>query len=71
MSDAGMTAIAEPDRVSAPALEQVAMITPPKPTLRPKTAAQGTVYRSRFGDAHPINFGKVTPKHHAVHGVDV
>lgn len=71
VSEAGMTAIAEPDRVSTPALEQVAMITPPKPTLRPKSAARGKVYRSQFGDAHPINFGKFTPKHHAVHGVDV
>ncbi|WP_295813440.1 GH25 family lysozyme [uncultured Nitratireductor sp.] len=71
-SEAGMTAIAEPDRVTAPALEQVAMITPmPAPAVRPKSAARGKVYSSRFGDAHPINFGKVTPKHHAVHGVDV
>ena len=71
-SEAGMMAIAEPDRVSAPALQQVAMITPmPAPSVRPKSSSSGKVYRSRFGDAHPINFGKVTPKHHAVHGVDV
>ncbi|MGL4199660.1 MAG: glycoside hydrolase family 25 protein, partial [Allorhizobium sp.] len=25
----------------------------------------------RFSDAKPMNFGKVKPKHHAVHGVDV
>ncbi|WP_040676353.1 GH25 family lysozyme [Nitratireductor pacificus] len=74
VSEAGMTAIAEPDRVSTPALEQVALITPPKPQLRPEPAApatRGRVYRSRFSDAKPINFGKVTPQHHAVHGVDV
>lgn len=71
VSEAGMTAIGEPDRVSAPALEQVALITPPKPTLRPNSARRGQVYRSRFRDAKPINFGKAKPQHHAVHGVDV
>lgn len=29
------------------------------------------VYSQRFRDAKPINFGKVAPKHYAVHGVDV
>ncbi|MCR4267801.1 glycoside hydrolase family 25 protein [Nitratireductor sp. ZSWI3] len=72
--EAGMTAIAEPDRLAAPAFEQVevAMVTPPKPTLRPeRTGRRGQVYRSRFSDAKPVSFGKITPKHHAVHGVDV
>ncbi|MDS1135616.1 glycoside hydrolase family 25 protein [Nitratireductor indicus] len=70
-TDAGMTAIAEPDRLPAPAFEKVAMVTPPKPTLRPSAPRRGQVYRSRFSDAKPVSFGKVTPKHHAVHGVDV
>ncbi len=29
------------------------------------------VYRKRFSDAKPINFGRVQPRSHAVHGVDV
>ncbi|MCF3642553.1 glycoside hydrolase family 25 protein [Rhizobium sp. TRM95111] len=29
------------------------------------------IYGQKFRDAHPINFGKRTPRHYAVHGVDV
>lgn len=51
----------------------------PAPVLRPTitpgadAALQGRsrVYGQRFRDAKPINFGKVTPRHYAVHGVDV
>ncbi|PSM20295.1 MULTISPECIES: GH25 family lysozyme [Nitratireductor] len=70
--DVGVTALAEPDIVTAAAAEKVALIAPAKPASRPTPPAAGRkVMRQRFGDAHPINFGKVTPDDHAVHGVDV
>jgi lysozyme len=69
MTEAGMTALAEPED-AAPALQQVAMLAP-KPTIRPETPARGKIYRSRFKDAKPVSFGPVTPQHHPVHGVDV
>ena len=31
----------------------------------------GPIYQHRFRDAKPINFGKASPRHLAVHGVDV
>ncbi|MEQ9573578.1 MAG: GH25 family lysozyme, partial [Nitratireductor sp.] len=68
---AGVTALAEPDIVTAAAAEKVALIAPARPTVRPAPAPGGKVVRQRFRDAHPINFGKVTPADHAVHGVDV
>ncbi len=51
----------------------------PAPVLRPTitpgadAALQGRsrVYGQRFRDAKPINFGRVKPRHYAVHGVDV
>ncbi|MCC8931453.1 GH25 family lysozyme [Rhizobium sp. 'Codium 1'] len=55
----------------------VAMLAPPvSPLAAPEEpAARSTgrhrVYNQRFSDAKPMNFGKVKPKHHAVHGVDV
>jgi len=75
VSEAGMTALADGD-AQAPGLQQVAMLMPPRPTARPEAAASTPgmtrkIYRSRFGDAKPINFGRVTPQQHAVHGVDV
>jgi lysozyme len=39
-----------------------------KPALRSQS---GTVHGPRFRDAKPIRFGRVSPKHYAVHGVDV
>jgi lysozyme len=64
ISQAGMTALAEPDVQATPALEQVAM-------LMPGASAAGKIHPARFSDAKPINFGPVKPDHHAVHGVDV
>lgn len=61
-----LNALAEPDRVDSPALRQVAMAAPSRPSV-PKHA----VHRQRFGEAKPVSFGRVTPQHHAVHGVDV
>ncbi len=55
----------------------VAMLVPPNPALAApeepaaRTAGRHRVYNQRFSDAKPMNFGKVKPKHHAVHGVDV
>lgn len=55
----------------------VAMLVPPTSPLavpeQPagRSAGRHRVYDQRFRDAKPINFGKVKPKHHAVHGVDV
>jgi lysozyme len=48
----------------------------PVAALRPAVDPSGgyqrlRVYGQRFRDAKPINFGKVAPKHFAVHGVDV
>ncbi|MCX8999219.1 glycoside hydrolase family 25 protein [Rhizobiaceae bacterium BDR2-2] len=51
----------------------------PKPSLKPTISPDADravrsrmrIYSQRFGDAKPINFGKVTPRHYAVHGVDV
>jgi lysozyme len=39
-----------------------------KPALRGQS---GAVHGPRFRDAKPIRFGRVSPKHYAVHGVDV
>ncbi|WP_377298162.1 GH25 family lysozyme [Rhizobium sp. SGZ-381] len=41
------------------------------PALREPSGARSRIYRHRFGDAKPINFGRVSPRNHAVHGVDV
>ncbi|KPF42085.1 glycoside hydrolase family 25 protein [Rhizobium sp. G187] len=56
----------------------VSRLVPPTPAVmapeEPAASSSGgrhRVYSQRFRDAKPINFGKVKPKHHAVHGVDV
>jgi lysozyme len=58
---------AEPD-----ARVEMAFAAPPalaeKPALRGQS---GAVHGPRFRDAKPIRFGRVSPKHYAVHGVDV
>ncbi len=58
---------AEPDA-------RVEMAFAPPASLASKPALQrqsGTVHGPRFRDAKPIRFGRVSPKHYAVHGVDV
>lgn len=45
------------------------LAAPEEPAAR--SATRHRVYNQRFSDAKPMNFGKVKPKHHAVHGVDV
>lgn len=68
---AAVTSLAEPDSVSTPATMQVAMVAPQRPAVGSGDTSRRTVYGQRFKDAKPINFGKVTPQHHPVHGVDV
>ena len=53
-----------------PRERQVAMLLPDNPAGN-APRSRSRVYSQNFRDAHPINFGKVKPKHYAVHGVDV
>jgi lysozyme len=68
VSQASMTALAEGDEETSPALEQVALLMP---AARPQSSSSGKIHPAHFSDAKPIDFGRVTPGHHAVHGVDV
>lgn len=49
----------------------LAMMVPDKPVTREAAPRAGTIYRKRFRDAKPINFGSSSPHKLAVHGVDV
>lgn len=42
-----------------------------EPQVRAAPGKRSRVYSQRFRDAKPINFGKASPRNHAVHGVDV
>lgn len=48
-----------------------ALVPTPRPATRSQKAIDAVIHPQRFRDAKPINFGKVAPKHYAVHGVDV
>jgi len=48
-----------------PSARPVAFVAPPAPPVR------GQIYRHRFRDAKPVNFGRASPQSLAVHGVDV
>lgn len=50
---------------------EIALVAPPKALAMPSPSHVGPVQRHRFRDAKPINFGKVSPRQMAVHGVDV
>lgn len=54
-----------------PPVEAIALVAPADPAKAAKAIGRLTVQRYRFRDAHPINFGKASPKKLAVHGVDV
>ncbi|KRB13865.1 muramidase [Mesorhizobium sp. Root695] len=55
-----------------PSIEPAALISPPRLLSRAAPAMlAGPVTRYGFRDAKPINFGKASPRHLAVHGVDV
>ncbi|MGX5666791.1 GH25 family lysozyme [Rhizobium daejeonense] len=49
----------------------VAMLVPSAPQLDPSPRGRSRIYSHQFRDAKPINFGKASPRRHAVHGVDV
>lgn len=53
-----------------PAQRPVAMLMPDSPAGTTRSG-RVRIYGQKFSDAHPINFGKVKPKHYSVHGVDV
>ncbi|PZO72851.1 MAG: glycosyl hydrolase [Mesorhizobium amorphae] len=53
----------------APVAEAIALAA--VPTAASAAAAIAKIQPQRFRDAKPINFGRVKPKHYAVHGVDV
>lgn len=58
-----------PDAGGAPSVTPAAFVAPPKPPVTP--IMRGQIYKQRFRDAQPINFGSATPHSLAVHGVDV
>lgn len=70
-SPAAIAALAEPDALKTAATQQVAMVVPQRPAAPATSGPRPQVVAQRFRDAKPINFGKVTPQHHLVHGVDV
>ena len=57
--------------MAVPAQRPLEAIAPEQPAPSGRSGKRSRVYSQRFGDAKPINFGKVSPRHHAVHGVDV
>ncbi|MBZ9882531.1 glycoside hydrolase family 25 protein [Mesorhizobium sp. CA10] len=60
-----------PDSVEPP-VQEAALVSPPKRLSRAAPAMlAGPVTRYAFRDAKPINFGRSSPRHLAVHGVDV
>ncbi|TIW16993.1 MAG: muramidase, partial [Mesorhizobium sp.] len=60
-----------PDSVEPPVME-AALVSPPKRLSRAAPAMLASpVTRYAFRDAKPINFGRSSPRHLAVHGVDV
>lgn len=61
-----ITALVESDRLNTQAVQQVAMVAPKRPA-----APRPAVNRQRFSDAKPVSFGRITPQHYSVHGVDV
>ena len=56
--------------VNAPAIQTASLIVPSPRKASPSRSRQ-KIYSQRFRDAKPMSFGKVTPQHHPVHGVDV
>jgi lysozyme len=60
-----------PDSVEPP-VQEAALVSAPKRLSRAAPAMlAGPVTRYAFRDAKPINFGRSSPRHLAVHGVDV
>lgn len=57
-----------PDEV--PVVE-AALVAPERPSAPASAFKRGIIHERRFRDAKPINFGRRSPRHLAVHGVDV
>jgi len=61
-----------PQENTEPQAEPIALMSPPKRLSRAAPAMLASpVTRYGFRDAKPINFGKVSPRRLAVHGVDI
>lgn len=69
--EAAISTFAEPDVIDTPAAQQVAMVVPQRPAEPRGSGPRPKVVSQRFRDAKPMDFGRVTPQHHLVHGVDV
>ncbi len=69
LSAASMAGYADKQAPAAKAVD-VAMVRP-EPAPKSSRSSPHTIYSPRFKDAHPINFGPVSPRHFEVHGVDV
>ncbi|KGE02418.1 GH25 family lysozyme [Rhizobium sp. YS-1r] len=54
-----------------PSERPVAMLVPDRSVVEAPLQRRMQIYSRRFRDAKPINFGRVSPKDYAVHGVDV
>ncbi len=54
-----------------PSDRPIGHLVPEAPAMGAAPGGRSKIYGQRFGDAKPINFGKVTPGKYAVHGVDV
>jgi lysozyme len=64
-------ALADPDGLATSAAKSITIVAPTKPAVQAEPAVARTIYGYGFRDAHPINFGKRSPRHLDVHGVDV
>lgn len=62
--------VAPAGAVAAPAQRPVQMASAAA-AMAPSPSVRQQIYRHRFRDAKPINFGRITPAHFPVHGVDV
>ncbi|HVW58363.1 MAG TPA: GH25 family lysozyme [Rhizobiaceae bacterium] len=56
--------------------EAMALMIPPTPTTRPRISrprkiVEGRIYRTKFRDSDPVDFGRHSPRRMEVHGVDV
>ncbi|MFA1671433.1 GH25 family lysozyme [Rhizobium mongolense] len=54
-----------------PSDRPIAMLAPDKPEMRAAPQTRSQIYSYGFRDAKPINFGSISPRKLAVHGVDV
>jgi lysozyme len=57
--------------MAVPMERPAALVTPGDPSADARPGRRTRIYSHQFRDAHPINFGKRSPRKHAVHGVDV